>query len=518
MPDLRSPTAPVPAPISASFPSRPESALAALTDRLPAGSFEVRGATAVVIRGLAYRSSDVARGALFFCVPGERADGHDFAGQAARAGAAALVVDRWLDVEGPAQVRVPSVRDAMGPMSAAFYGRPSERLSMLGVTGTNGKTTTTYLLEGILRRSGVVPGVIGTTGVRIDGVAEPFDRTTPEAPDLQRLLARMVERGVGGVAMEVSSHGLAQHRVDGTLFGCAVFTNLSQDHLDFHGTMEEYLAAKARLFTPDLSIRGVVNVDDPAGRRVAAAAAVPVTTFGLAGGADVRATEVDVGPRGLAFRVGSLDIKSSLRAPFNVSNCLAAIAAARAMGIDDAAIAQGIADTELVPGRLEPVDAGQDFGLFVDYAHTEDSLENVLRAARALTAGRVVVAFGCGGDRDRGKRPRMGEAATSFADLALVTSDNPRSEDPLAIIEQILPGARRGGGAFVVEPDRRAAIRLAIAEARPGDVVIIAGKGHESGQEFADRTEPFDDRIVAREELQALLSIQTGGRGGSTPA
>jgi UDP-N-acetylmuramoyl-L-alanyl-D-glutamate--2,6-diaminopimelate ligase len=513
MPDRHASTPLVPASVAAPS-SRPEPTLAALADSLPPESFEVRGEPDIAIRGLAYRSSDVRAGSLFFCVPGERADGHDFAGAAAQAGAVALVAERWLDVEGPTQIRVPSVRNAMGPMSSAFYGRPSQSLSMIGVTGTNGKTTTTYLLEGVLRRSGAVPGVIGTTGVRIDGVAEPFDRTTPEAPDLQRLLARMVDRGVGGVAMEVSSHGLAQHRVDGTLFGCAVFTNLSQDHLDFHGTMEEYLAAKARLFTPDLALRGVMNVDDPAGRAVAAAAPIPVSTFGLAEDADVRATDVEVGPGGVAFRVGNLDIRSSLRGPFNVSNCLAAVAAARAIGIDDASIADGIAETSLVPGRLEPVDAGQSFGVFVDYAHTADSLENVLRAARALTAGRVLVAFGCGGDRDRGKRPLMGEAATSAADFAVVTSDNPRREDPLAIIEQIVPGARRGGGAFVVEPDRRAAIRLAIAQARPGDVVIIAGKGHESGQEFADRTDPFDDRIVAREELRALMTGEAGGGEG----
>jgi len=516
MPDSRAPNTPVPASVLASSASGHASTLAALVESLPDGSAQVRGSISTVVSGLAYRSSDVDGGALFFCVPGERADGHDFAAGAARRGASALVVERWLQIEGPAQVRVPSVRNAMGPMSAAFYGRPAERLSMIGVTGTNGKTTTTYLLEGIIRRAGLVPGVIGTTGVRVDGVAEPFDRTTPEAPDLQRLLASMVERGVGGVAMEVSSHGLAQHRVDGTVFGCAVFTNLSQDHLDFHGTMEEYLAAKARLFTPDLAIRGVVNADDPAGRTVAAGASIPVSTFGLAQDADVRATNVEVGSDGVRFDVGSLDIRSNLRGPFNVSNCLAAVAAARAMGIDDASIAAGIAETSLVPGRLEPVDAGQSFGVFVDYAHTADSLENVLRAARALTAGRVLVAFGCGGDRDRGKRPLMGEAATSFADLAVVTSDNPRREDPLDIIEQILPGARRGGGAFVVEPDRRAAIRLAIAEAGPGDVVIIAGKGHESGQEFADRTDPFDDRVVAREELTALLAGDD--RRGSPPA
>ena len=515
MPDRDALNLSVPESTSIAASSRAATPLAALTASLRPGSFEVRGGERAVIRGLAYRSSDVGQGWLFFCVPGERVDGHAFAEEAIRGGASALVVDRRLDLSGTAQVLVPSVREAMGPMSAAYYARPSERIPMIGVTGTNGKTTTTYLLEGIFRHAGVVPGVIGTTGVRLDGVSEPFERTTPEAPDLQRLLARMVDLGVGGVAMEVSSHGLAQHRVDGTVFRCAVFTNLSQDHLDFHGTMEEYLAAKARLFTPDLSVRGAVNIDDPAGRRVAEQASIPVATFGLSPDADVRATEVDVRVDGIRFRVGTLDIKSNLRAPFNVANCLGAIAAARAVGIDDGPIAAGIAETSLVPGRLEPVEAGQPFGVFVDYAHTADSLENVLRAARALTTGRVLVAFGCGGDRDRGKRPFMGEAATSLADLAIVTSDNPRSEDPVAIIEEILPGARRGGGPFVVEPDRRAAIRLAIAGARPGDVVIIAGKGHETGQEFADRTDPFDDRVVAREELTALLGSDGSPRGSA---
>jgi UDP-N-acetylmuramoyl-L-alanyl-D-glutamate--2,6-diaminopimelate ligase len=467
----------------------------------------------VSVTDVAYRSGEVRPGALFFCVPGEHVDGHDFASVAEGAGAVAVVVERPVEV-GCTQVVVPNVRRAMGPMSAVFFDRPSERFPLVGVTGTNGKTTTTYLLESIFRAAGLAPGVVGTTGVRIDGRAVPFDRTTPEAPDLQRLLARMTDEGVRAGAMEVSSHGLDQHRVDGTRYACAVFTNLSQDHLDYHETMEAYFEAKARLFTPGLSERGAVDVDTDEGRRLAARSSVPTVTYGFRiADADVVATDVAIGHDGVSFRVGDLELRSPLRGPYNVSNCLAACVSARRVGVEDDAIAAGIAGLTGVPGRLEAVDAGQSFAVLVDYAHTPDSLENVLRATRELAGDRrVIVVFGCGGDRDRGKRPLMGEAATRLADRTFVTSDNPRSEDPLAIIAEIEPGAVRGGGAYTVEPDRRAAIAAALAEASAGDVVVIAGKGHETGQQFADHTVPFDDRDVAREELAAL------GGGGDRPA
>lgn len=469
---------------------------------------EVRGDPAAAVTSLAYRSHDASPGTLFFCVPGTRLDGHAYAGDAAEAGAVALVVERWLDVH-VTQVRVPSVREAMGPIAAAFHGRPAERMVMVGVTGTNGKTTTTYLMEKVFEAAGMRAGVIGTTGVRLAGRPVPLERTTPEAPDLHQLLARMVEDGVRAVAMEVSSHGLHQHRVGGARFDCAVFTNLSQDHLDYHGTLEEYFDAKAMLFTPEMSDRAAVNLDDPHGRALVRDD-VPTLTYGLQPGAAVRATDVELRPDGLSFRVGDLEVRSRLRGAFNVHNCLAALAAARQVGIEDATAVHGIGELAGVPGRLEPVDAGQRFQVLVDYAHTPDSVENVLRAARPLAAGgRVLVVLGCGGDRDRGKRPLMGESATRLADLAVITSDNPRSEDPLAIIEEIEPGARRGGGPYEVEPDRRAAIRLAVREAAPGDVVVIAGKGHETGQEFADRTIPFDDRAVAREEIEAVLGRES---------
>ncbi len=373
----------------------------------------------------------------------------------------------------------------------------------LAVSGTHGKTTTTYLLESVFRSAGLIPGVIGTTGVRIDGEPVPFPRTTPEAPDLHRLLARMADRDVRAVAMEVSSHGLHQHRVGGVRYGCAVFTNLTQDHLDYHASMEEYFEAKARLFTPAMSDRAVVNFDSPEGRRLIRPD-LPTLTFGLEEGADVRATDVRTTPDGVSFRVGELDVRSSLRGLFNVENCLATLATARSLGIADDASAKGIETIRGVPGRVETVEEGQRFLVMVDYAHTPDSVENVLRAARQLAAGRLIAVFGCGGDRDRAKRPLMGKVATGLADLTIITSDNPRSEDPAAIISDIEPGAKEGGGAYVIEPDRRAAIRLAVSQAREGDVVVIAGKGHETGQEFAGRTVPFDDRSVAAEEIRAL--------------
>jgi len=478
-------------------PSRP---LADLVSGLPGAS--VRGDASTAVSGLCYRSDDATPGCLFFCVPGEHVDGHDFAGAAVARGAGALVAERALDVAA-AQVVVASVREAMGPVSAVFYGRPADAMTVVGVTGTNGKTTTTYLLEAVFRAEGRTPGVVGTTGVRIDGRPTQLPRTTPEAPDLQRLFAEMAAEGVDSVAMEVSSHGLDQHRVDGVRYERAVFTNLTQDHLDYHGSMQEYFAAKARLFTPAMSEGAVLNHDSAEGRRLVSSG-LPTLTYGLDAGADVRATEVETTTRGLAFVVDGVRIVSTLRGLFNVENCLAAFATARSLGFDEARAAEAISLVRGVPGRVEAVEAGQPFLVLVDYAHTPDSVENVLRTARPLTTGRVIVVLGCGGDRDRAKRPLMGRAATGNADLAIITSDNPRSEDPMAIIEEIVPGASEGGGAYVVQADRRAAIRLAMSEAGPGDVVVIAGKGHEPYQELAGRTIAFDDREVAAEEIRAL--------------
>ncbi len=484
--------------VTPAFPPVPLERLASV---VPGAEIRPAGVDAS-IGDVAFDSREVIPGALFFCVRGDRVDGHAFAADALDAGAAALVVERWLDLDA-LQVRVPSVREAMGPMAARAFGDPSTAITTVGVTGTNGKTTVTYLLEAIARAAGWSTAVVGTTGARVGDEPLVLARTTPEAPDLQRILATMRDRGVRVAAIEVSSHALAQHRTDGMVFDVAVFTNLSQDHLDFHDSMESYFEAKARLFTPTHARRAVVNADDPWGARLLDAA-VPVTTFALERDADLRATSVRVGADGLSCSLGGLEIRSPLRGRFNVSNVAAAAAVAHVLEIQDEAIVAGVAGLRAVPGRMEPIDAGQGFLVVVDYAHTPDSIRSVLRAARPLASGRLILVFGCGGDRDRSKRSAMGAMAAANADLTIVTTDNPRSEDPLDIIAEIESGVGESGGDHLVEPDRRAAIRLAFASARPGDVVVIAGKGHEPVQEFRDRTVPFDDRVVAREELGSL--------------
>ena len=484
--------------LGASF-ARP---LAELVHRLPDN--ELRGDPSTSVSDVTCRSDEVTAGSLFFCVPGSSIDGHALARDAVTRGASVLLVERWLPVD-VAQVRVPAVRGAMGPVSAAFFGDPAARLRTVGVTGTNGKTTVTYLIESVLREAGARPGVIGTTGARVPGLRIPIPRTTPEAPDLQRTLFEMVRRGVDAVAMEVSSHGLEQRRIDGTRFDVAVFTNLSQDHLDYHGTMEAYFSAKARLFTPSLAASAAIDVDSAWGRRLARGCTIPARTFGTNEEADIRATDVVATRDGVSFRVGELLLTSSLLGAFNASNCLAAFAAARALDIPAADIVRGIAGTASIPGRLERVDAGQSFLVLVDFAHTPDGLERVLLAARRLAEGRLIVVFGCGGDRDRAKRPVMGRVACDGSDLAIITSDNPRSEDPNAILAQVEAGARAANGVYVVEPDRRTAIRRAVEGAADGDVVIIAGKGHESTQELADEVIPFDDRAVATSEIESIV-------------
>ncbi|MFL6268596.1 MAG: UDP-N-acetylmuramoyl-L-alanyl-D-glutamate--2,6-diaminopimelate ligase, partial [Actinomycetes bacterium] len=494
---------------------------APLASLAPAVQGEIRGDAGTMVTDVVLDTRRVVPGALFCCVPGARVDGHDLAGKALDAGAAALCVQRPLDTEAP-QLVVGAVRDALAPLAATFFQHPSDRFDLVGVTGTNGKTTTTYMLEAIFRAAGRVPGVVGTVEVRMGDVHRPAVHTTPEAPDLQRLLAEMADAGVEAAAMEVSSHGLALHRVDGTRFKAAIFTNLTQDHLDFHANLEDYYQAKRRLFTRAFTPLGVVNVDDPHGRLLAGTAEVEVVTTGTADDADWRATEVAASLEGASFRVvspaGDRPVRLRLAGHFNVANALGALAAADAVGIDlDTAVA-GLEALAGVPGRFERVDAGQPFTVLVDYAHTPDSLENLLRAARAVTGERVIVVFGCGGDRDRAKRPLMGEIAGRLADVAVVTSDNPRSEPPEAIVAQVAEGvaASAGPDGYLVEVDRRAAIRAALAMAGPGDAVLVAGKGHEQGQEFTGgRKVPFDDRQVAAEELRALLGGPAGAVRGT---
>ena len=463
------------------------------------------GAPEVEISGLAYSSQSVTPGALFFCVPGFRSDGHDFAPDAVERGAAALVTERRLDLGVPELV-VDDVRAAMGPAAARFYGDPTTQLEVVGITGTNGKTTTAYLVRHLLEAGGRQTGLLGTVMRVVGGVEEEVERTTPEAIDLQETFRRMRDGGDRAAAMEVSSHALELGRVAGIRFACRVFTNLTQDHLDFHETMDAYFAAKRRLF--DDAGLSVVNVDDEYGRRIAAE--VDAVTFGIENDADYRARDIDFDVMGSRFTLetpdGELRIQSPLTGLFNVENMLGAIAAVRSLGLEQVSL-EGFGR---VPGRFEPVDEGQDFGVLVDYAHTPDSLENVLRAARDVTRGRLHVVFGAGGDRDRGKRPLMGDAARRLADRVLVTSDNPRGEQPEAIIDEVMEGAGPGAER---EVDRRRAIARVIEEAEPGDVVVIAGKGHEQGQEFENgRKEPFDDCSVARDALRLRAAAQTGAR------
>ncbi|HEV2981361.1 MAG TPA: UDP-N-acetylmuramoyl-L-alanyl-D-glutamate--2,6-diaminopimelate ligase [Solirubrobacteraceae bacterium] len=479
-----------------------------------------RSVAEVEIGGLAYDSRSVRPGDLFFCVTGFQSDGHEFAAQAVRAGAAALVVERPLGQPLP-EVLVRSAREAMAPIASRFFGDPTATLRVVGVTGTNGKTTTAYLLRALLEAQGVRCGLLGTVTSVIGGAERPVVRTTPEAIDLQADFRAMLRGGDGACAMEVSSHALELQRTDAIHFAAAVFTNLSRDHLDFHASMEDYFQAKRRLFFgrsgADARARegerpavSVVNVADPHGARLAAELD-GVRTFAVDAPADYSASELRCGFGGCSFKltVGSQrrDVTLPMPGRFNVANALGALATAHAMGGELDALVAALEQRVRVPGRFEPVDEGQGFAVIVDYAHTPDSLQNVLEAARDLigdagASGRLVCVFGAGGDRDRGKRPLMGQIAASVADIAIVTSDNPRSEDPQRIVAEVLSGAQ-GGSAEVLEVvDRTAAIGHAVELARSGDVVVIAGKGHEQGQEFAHGAKvPFDDVTVARQAL-----------------
>jgi len=457
------------------------------------------GAPSVDVSALAYDNRAVAPGTVFFCVPGMTRDGHDFAPDAIARGAAALVVDHPLGLGVP-EVVVDDVRAAMAPAAARLAGDPTARLQVIGITGTNGKTTSAFIVRALLEAAGRRTGLLGTVTSVIGGNEAPTVRTTPEAIDLQRTFKQMLDAGDECCAMEVSSHALELHRADAIHWRVAVFTNLTQDHLDFHPDMESYFAAKRRLFEAGPQA-AVINVDDPYGRRLAEE--FDAVTIAIDGDADLRATDVRFELTGSTFVVDGLELRSPLPGRFNVLNVLGAVAVARELGVDDATIERAVPQAGRVPGRFEPVDEGQPFAVLVDYAHTPDSLENVLRAARQLARARVVCVFGCGGDRDRGKRPAMGRIASELADVAIVTSDNPRSEDPEAIIAQVLGGM---GPDAVTEVDRRAAIDRAVGLAQAGDVVVIAGKGHEQGQEFdGGRKVPFDDVTVAREALRARL-------------
>jgi UDP-N-acetylmuramoyl-L-alanyl-D-glutamate--2,6-diaminopimelate ligase len=506
----------VPAPIPTRPSQPPAVSLRTVAEWLVDDLVELRGSDPEqVVSGLTISTDRVRPGDLFAAPPGSRAHGASYAGQAVDAGAVAVLTDpEGADLVQEPRVPVlvvPNPRAVLGSLAARLYGDPASRLALVAVTGTQGKTTTTRLAEGALTAAGTSAAVIGTLGTRVAGLDLKTSLTTPEAPDLHALFAVMAERGVRACAMEVSSHALVMGRVDGVVFDVACFTNLGRDHLDFHADEEEYFAAKAGLFTPQRARLGLVNVDDPYGRRLVDEATIPVRTYSPTGAeADWRATDVDLGPAGSTFTVhgpgrAPFQARVPLTGDYNVANALCAVAGLAEAGLDPVAVADGMAASGGVPGRLEQVDEGQGFLAVVDYAHKPDAVTAALRTLRPQASGRLVIVLGAGGDRDPGKRPIMGEVAARLADVVVVTDDNPRGEDPAAIRAAVLAGAEAVPAAeraeIHEEGDRRAAIRLAVSLASAGDVVVVAGKGHETGQEVAGTVHPFDDRDVLREEL-----------------
>jgi len=491
---------------------------------------KVTGDDAAEITSLCYDSRQVRPGALFFALRGVKSDGTEFVESAVKGGAVAVVADRPCAVAGVTCIEVPDPRRAMSLMAALFYGVPTAGIPLVGITGTNGKTTTTYLMEGIMEQAGIPTAVLGTISYRFGATSIPAPNTTPESVDLQQILRDLVDQGAKGAVMEVSSHSLEQRRADGCLFDVAIFTNLTRDHLDYHLDMESYYQSKLRLFTDLLAPTGekplrraVVNLDDPYGARIAAEAAAPVLTYAAAGPADLTVAWVEFSVHGIRCRlnspVGEIDIDSDLLGRFNLYNILGAVGAGLALGIPKEAIEAGIAGHKKVPGRLERVPNDQGIIVLVDYAHTGDALENVLSTIAELKTDRIITIFGCGGDRDKGKRPVMGEIAARYSDLAIVTSDNPRTEEPKAILDDIragitplrlkeysleeLEGGLREKGFATIE-SRRTAVRAAIMAARPGDIVLLAGKGHEDYQIVGTEKFHFDDR----EEAAAALKLR----------
>jgi len=478
--------------------------LALIADAVGGG---LAGYGGISISDVTHDSRDAGRGMLFVAVPGFTVDGHDFIAKAVAAGAPAVCVqDPSAIPAGVPAVVVPDTRAVLGRIAAFVHGDPSRAMQVVGITGTNGKTTVAHLLESIVAAAGRKAGMVGTVGARIDGQLRPVKRTTPEAPDFQRLMAAMVASGVDVAPVEVSSHAMALGRADATHFAVAAFTNLSQDHLDFHDDMEDYYLAKASLFIPERADRAVIWVDDPAGRRLADETGLPVTSVGLGSDATVTARDIVSTLAGSTFViVGSnceTDARLDIAGDFNVANALVAAACAAEIGIGWDSIAAGIGSLGRIPGRYELVETGEEHTIVVDYAHTPDGIAAVIATTRLLAPeARLLVVVGAGGDRDTAKRPLMGAAAAT-ADVAIITSDNPRTEGPSSIVDAVASGASGGDATVISEIDRRTAIATAIADAQPGDVVLLLGKGHEQGQDWGGEVLPFDDATVAREEAQ----------------
>lgn len=459
----------------------------------------------VDVASIEYDSRRVSAGCMFCCIVGQLFDGHDFAEGAAQKGASALLVERQLPIDLP-QIVVKNARKAMAEMAAAFYGYPQREMQILGVTGTNGKTTSTYMVKAIAEQAGKKVGIIGTIRNMIGGESLHTERTTPESVDLFRLLRTMADARVDLVVMEVSSHALEQFRVHGIKFDVALFTNLTQDHLDYHKSFENYLQAKKTLFLN--AKKAVVNVDDPYSDRIMEGLTIPILTFGIRDRADISATDIDITPLGVRFDLhtpeGEVLMNLAIPGLFSVFNAMGAVGMAQSAGIKLSCIKDGLESVTSVSGRLESIKTNRGFSAFVDYAHTPDALENVLKTAREFAKGRVICVFGCGGDRDRAKRPIMGEIAGRFSEYAVITSDNPRTEDPMSIIESIEEGMKRSGTKYTVIENRREAIRHALQLAEENDVIMIAGKGHENYQEINGTKYHFDDKEIVEELLKEL--------------
>lgn len=462
------------------------------------------------ISSLCTDSRKVRPGALFFCIPGLRSDAHQFAPQAVEAGAAALVVDHELPVKCP-QIIVPDVRSALARMAAAFYGNPARNLRLVGITGTKGKTTTSFLVKSILEKAGHKTGLIGTVCSMIGEEKIPSNLTTPDPVDFQRLLRQMADAGMEYVVMEVSAHAMALHKLEGMCFEVCSFTNLSQDHFDFFGNMENYLAAKMKLFEPQRCKVAVYNADDERVNYAMSQVKIPRVDYGIRVSSDIYAKNIEVGERGCSFQIVfnkrfKLEISLKLSGIFNVYNAMTAAVMCDTLGISPEAIKAGLEDVKGVPGRIELLETETPYRVILDYAHSPDSLENILTTIRGTARARVIAVFGCGGDRDHEKRPIMGEIAGRLADYVVLTSDNPRSEDPYAILNEIEDGIKPTGCPYTVIENRREAIKYAMTHAQPSDVVVLAGKGHETYQEIKGVKHPFDEKVVVRELLEEIMA------------
>ncbi len=472
------------------------------------GVLETRGNMVMEIGALITDSREKNENGLFFCISGMRFDAHDFAGQAAENGCTALVVERFLELELP-QVRVENVRSAMAYIAAAFYGHPEREIRMVGVSGTKGKTTTSYLMKAILEKAGFKTGLIGTTGNLIGDKHIKSNMTTPDPIDLHRCLRQMRDEGVEAVSMEVSAHAIDMRRLDGVTFEAACYTNFSQDHLDYFGTMENYFQTKKSFFLKGQVLNASLNADEETSEQIIDEIKIPYLTYGISAEADVFAREIEISENGVSFTIAlrgleEMEVSMHLTGMFNVYNALAAASLAMIMGIDRTAIKEGLESVKAVPGRVEMLDTQTPYRVILDYAHSPDALENVLKTVRAFTKNRLIALFGCGGDRDHGKRPIMGQIVGRLADFSILTSDNPRTEDPDAILRSIEQGMKKTKGEYVVIENRREAIRYALEMGCEGDVIILAGKGNETYQDIMGVKRPFDEKVVVRELLEEM--------------